>query len=604
MKDGDVLDGRYELVRCIGGGGMGSVWEAFTLSDGRRVAIKALHEHLVDERDLVARFLQEAEAALESRYSAHIIEVLDVVHPPGRAPYLVMEYLEGEDLAQILEHEGPMAPARAAQLIIQACHAVAEVHRQGIIHRDVKPENLFVTRLPDGTEWIKLLDFGVAKFSASPDSNERPLTAAGSTLGTPFYMAPEQVLISQTLDHRLDVYSMGVVLYELLTDARPFESKDIRDLMIMIARGAPPLPRTWRPDLDEELERVVLRAMALSRDDRYDSMYDLAEDLEPFAHSAAPSGGTARRMETYNTVVQRAIVEGPPTDPSGAAVLPTSPSLRPIPDEDEGHERSVDVEAPTVVAVRRIDAADVESQPVAVTPRGRYALLLALGLGLGLAAAVVSFLLVVFVFHDDDTAPHANHDPPRGAEARDVTSPGAGAVAPIDPPDDDAHAGSKGPGDWWTPSGLVTRPVASHQPPAVDADVPDAEQDHAGDEAGPPASDGGVVPGEATDADRSRTTPRTPQVAGGKTLSRTEVLRGLQSLQPQVRRCVEGTVTAPIKSFRVVFRIFGDGSVAYVSSEPRVPPQITTCLRHAAQGKRFRRTSADAFNAEFPYRIR
>ncbi len=662
MKTGDVLDGRFELVQCIGGGGMGSVWEAQQLSTNRRVALKALHEHLTDEEDLVARFLREAKAALESRYSGHIIEVLDVVHSLERAPYLVMEYLEGEDLAQILEREELLEPVRAAQLIIQACHAVAEVHRQNIIHRDVKPENLFVTRLADGTEWIKLLDFGVAKFSANPDSDERPLTAVGSTLGTPFYMAPEQVLVSQTLDHRLDVYSMGVVLYEVLTGQRPYESGDIRELMIMIARGDAPLPSEVRPEISEELERVVCRAMALSKDDRYDSMFDLAEALEPFANPGGPDTKRARHIESFKTVIQKAQPEIATESQLLALEPPTSPSL-PVFDgddeEDEGREEDVSPTAETAVAVPQIASAetdfpeddfseddilgldapktvvieadtgetsfvdpsfaDVEAPDVGRLSawgefisswRERSPFLLVIGLGLGLAASALSFALVVVAFQDEEPD---------------------GTLVGRSPGDDGTSPATTGPpqkgGDWWTQSSLVKSPTTEDVPPdaAVVAEAGSGDggldggeatgdegdgggssdsgmqwSDDAGFDSGASLGDADVVALPTWVIEEGQPATKRRPVRLGKTLSRAEVRRGLQSLQRSVQRCLRRS-KLPGRQIRIRYRIYGDGAISYVSSTPRTSPQITACLRHATRAKRFRRTGAPSFNAEFPY---
>lgn len=290
MNPNEVLDGRYKLVKRVGVGGMGSVWEARELPSDRHVAIKALHEHLTDETDLVTRFLREAQAALEARYSGHIIEVYDVVQPIESPPYIVMEFLEGEDLEQILEREGPLEPRRAVDLIIQTCEAVAEVHRQGFIHRDIKPENLFVSRLQDGTEWIKLLDFGVVKFSDTESSRARPLTEHGRTVGTVWYMAPEQASDPTAIDDRVDIYATGVVLYELLTGEVPFDSEDQRELMRLLYKGSPTPIRKHRPELSEALEKVVMRAMSVSRRKRFQTMYDLAEALEPLSSSGKIHG--------------------------------------------------------------------------------------------------------------------------------------------------------------------------------------------------------------------------------------------------------------------------------------------------------------------------
>ena len=287
MKVGEVLEGRWELVRRIGAGGMGSVWEARELASGRRVAIKALHPHLVEERDLVDRFLREARAALEARWSGHIIEVIDVVRPEGEPPYQVIEYLDGEDLERILAREHRLDPRRAVDLVIQTCHALEEVHRQGLIHRDIKPENIFVIRLEGGAEWIKLLDFGVVKFSEASSQRVRQLTEMGRTVGTPQYMAPEQATVGATVDHRIDVYALGVVLYELLTGDVPFEADDVQVMMHLVVKGRPRPPRKLRPELAPALERVVLKAMARDSKGRFETMFEFAEALEPFSSGGA-----------------------------------------------------------------------------------------------------------------------------------------------------------------------------------------------------------------------------------------------------------------------------------------------------------------------------
>ena len=284
MQAGESIDGRYELVREIGAGGMGTVWEAIELSSDRPVAVKALHDHLIDKRGVADRFLREAKAALEARFSGHIVEVLDVVQPDDRPPYFVMELLEGEDLRQILDREGALEPRRAVDLIIQTCHALDEVHRRGLVHRDIKPGNLFVTRLADGSEWIKILDFGLVKFGGPATQGEtfRPLTGYGDTLGTPHYMAPEQFSAPAEVNNLSDVYATGVVLYELLTGVLPFDDTTRRGLQKLLSKRRPQPLRSHRPELSEALDRVVLKAMAPNQRRRYQTIFAFAEALEPF----------------------------------------------------------------------------------------------------------------------------------------------------------------------------------------------------------------------------------------------------------------------------------------------------------------------------------
>lgn len=285
MNPGEVLDRRFKLVCQVGAGGMASIWKARDLERGEQVALKILHVHLLDRPRLVARFIREAQAAQEARFSGHVIAVLDVVHHPGRQPYQVMEYLQGEDLDRILEREARLEPHRAVELVIQTCKALSEVHRRGLIHRDIKPENLFVTRKPNGAEWIKLLDFGIAKYSDASPIRRRALTTVGSTVGTPYYMAPEQARGKSNLDERVDLYATGIVLYELLTGQLPFYDEDHRVAMKKIVKGQPPSMLSKRPELDPGLEQVVLKAMATRPEARYDSMDDLADALAPFSLS-------------------------------------------------------------------------------------------------------------------------------------------------------------------------------------------------------------------------------------------------------------------------------------------------------------------------------
>jgi serine/threonine protein kinase len=223
-----------------------------------------------------------------------------------------MEYLEGEDLDRILEREIRLETHRAVELIIQTCKALSEVHSRGLIHRDIKPENLFVTKRADGKEWIKLLDFGIVKYSDDAPIRRRALTTVGSTVGTPYYMAPEQAQGKPKIDHRVDLYAAGVVLYELLTGQMPYFDDDHRVAMRMIVKGQPPSMVSLRPELDPTLEQVVLKAMATRPEARYESMDEFAEALAPFSLSpetlAKSTGNTGKK--------------GLPERPSDAPALP------------------------------------------------------------------------------------------------------------------------------------------------------------------------------------------------------------------------------------------------------------------------------------------
>ncbi|MBN1774246.1 MAG: serine/threonine protein kinase [Deltaproteobacteria bacterium] len=274
---GQVFEERYRILRLIGEGGMGAVYEAEHVVVGRHVAVKLLHPDMARNAQIVTRFHNEARAA-GSIGNEHIIEVLDFGKQP--APYLVMEYLDGRSLSQLLEQEGPLSPSRAAALLIQVLEALEAAHAKGIVHRDLKPENVFLVRKQD-RDHVKLLDFGISKLQTT-DPQSGHLTQTGTILGTPYYMSPEQALGAKDLDHLTDIYSAGVILYECLTGKLPFAAENYNMLLVKIISDPPPPPRSFRPDLPEALEQITLKAMAQDRPLRFPSARAFAEALQNF----------------------------------------------------------------------------------------------------------------------------------------------------------------------------------------------------------------------------------------------------------------------------------------------------------------------------------
>jgi len=277
---GEIVGSKYRLVRFLAAGGMGSVYEAHHTVVKRRFAVKFLRADLAVERASLARFQREAQAAgaLESE---HVAAAVDFGIASDGSPFIVMEYLTGESLASLLEREERLAAGRAADLVMQACRGVEAAHAAGIVHRDLKPQNLFVARREDGTDLVKVLDFGVAKLEA--EDQGAGTTRTGTVLGTPAYMSPEQARGDKVVDHRSDVYSLGAILYELLSGKKPHPGDSPNAVLYHIATH-PPLPLAGvTSELPPALVESVERALAQAPDDRQASAAALLAELAPFA---------------------------------------------------------------------------------------------------------------------------------------------------------------------------------------------------------------------------------------------------------------------------------------------------------------------------------
>ncbi|HVZ35899.1 MAG TPA: serine/threonine-protein kinase, partial [Polyangiaceae bacterium] len=246
-QPGQLVGGKYRMVRVLGRGAMGAVYEAHHAATGKRVAIKWLHPHVMQSRSAVERLVREAQAAARVRHS-NVVDVYDVERE-GSALFLVMEYLEGEPLSALITRGG-VPLHELVGLLLQAMRGVGEAHRQGIVHRDIKPDNIFLAYEPDQPRPVaKVLDFGISKLEAPNDALS--LTQTGSTLGTPLYMSYEQLSGVRDIDGRTDIYSFGVILYEVLTGRLPFEADNFADLAAKVITSEPVPPRQLRPDLPE-----------------------------------------------------------------------------------------------------------------------------------------------------------------------------------------------------------------------------------------------------------------------------------------------------------------------------------------------------------------
>ncbi len=275
---GELLGERYRLGRELARGGMGVVHEAEHTTLGHRVAVKFLSDDGKDDPSRPARFLREARAAA-SLQSPHVARVIDFGTSNGR-PFIVMERLEGEDLAALLDRRGPVGVDEALLMVLQVCEAMNEAHARGIVHRDLKPANVFVTKSSDGMPFVKVLDFGLAKVDESgPSASPSPRTSANLIFGTPQYMSPEQLKSSSNVDARADVWSIGVLLHQLLTGEPPFGGTNLSTVIAAVLMEAP-RPASWmRGDVPAELDDLVLRCLEKDVAQRVQSVAEIARAL-------------------------------------------------------------------------------------------------------------------------------------------------------------------------------------------------------------------------------------------------------------------------------------------------------------------------------------
>ncbi|MBN2802762.1 MAG: serine/threonine protein kinase, partial [Deltaproteobacteria bacterium] len=276
---GQILDKKYLIKDLLGEGGMGAVYHGEHISMGKRVAVKFLHSSFISNEEVVKRFFREARAAASISHR-NIIDVMDMGVSPGGEPYLVMEYLVGIDLDTVLEKKGRLNLSTAVAIMDFALQAIGAAHQKGIVHRDLKPENIYIS-LQNGEEpEIKLIDFGISKFE---DKNTTKLTVEGTTLGTPAYMSPEQARGSKDLNYTTDIYSTGVILYQLLSGSTPFAGENYNELLVNILTSEPQSPDTVCNDFPMEIWPVIQKAISKQPGDRYESAEELRKVLKSFS---------------------------------------------------------------------------------------------------------------------------------------------------------------------------------------------------------------------------------------------------------------------------------------------------------------------------------
>lgn len=278
LKTGDIIDGKYRIVRLIGEGGMGSVYEGENVRIARRVAIKILHANVASQGDAVQRFEREAQAAGRIG-SEHIVEVLDLGELADGDRYMVMEFLEGEPLNERISNMGKLPPQTAARIVVEMLDGLKAAHAAGIIHRDLKPDNVFLLTSRSGRrDFVKVVDFGISKFSTL--GGEFSMTQTGAVMGTPYYLSPEQAKGERHVDQRSDIYAVGVILWEATVGRVPFDGETFNELLFKIVLEPIPNLAEIDPTMDPTFVQIVEKAMARNPVDRFETAEDLQRALE------------------------------------------------------------------------------------------------------------------------------------------------------------------------------------------------------------------------------------------------------------------------------------------------------------------------------------
>jgi serine/threonine-protein kinase len=325
VQPGEILAGKFEVEGVVGAGGMCIVVAARDTQLDQRVALKFLLPVACEVPGVVARFLREGKAAA-SITSAHVARVMDTGVLTGGTPYLVMEYLEGLDLAALMQQRGRLPEEEAIEYVLQACEAVVEAHNLGIVHRDLKPANLFLAHRVDGSPLVKVLDFGISRVAGSGSRSQ--LTSASVLMGSPRYMSPEQMMSARDVDARTDVWALGVILYELVTGKPVWHADTMQGLCALIASAPAPRLRQSAPEASLILEQVVARCLTKPIDDRIASVADLAQALEPIAPSRAQTSiERILRVARRDGNAASGARSGPPLRVVGGAPPSRAPSI-------------------------------------------------------------------------------------------------------------------------------------------------------------------------------------------------------------------------------------------------------------------------------------
>jgi eukaryotic-like serine/threonine-protein kinase len=326
---GSLLGGRYRVGQVLGRGGMGLVYEATQEGLDRKVALKVMHSHLDGDEAIRERFRREARAVAMIRHP-NVVQINDCVEQPGEPPFLVMERLYGETLRDVSKKTPVLSGRRVATIAIQVLSALDAAHRRKVVHRDIKPDNVFLEHTTAQRDIVKLLDFGVAKLGGETDEAKK-LTRLGHAIGTPAFMSPEQAM-SDAVDGRSDLYALGATMYVALTGRKLYDVSDLHDLVGAIVRHVPAPVTSYRSDIDPALAGVIARALEKNPTARFASALEMASALAPFAQGSLPQATlqSAQREPAHDTLRDPA-PPAPRTAPMPMRAAPPAPRAVPAP---------------------------------------------------------------------------------------------------------------------------------------------------------------------------------------------------------------------------------------------------------------------------------
>jgi serine/threonine-protein kinase len=564
-----VLADRYRIVKSLGDGGMGTVYLAEQTTLRKKLAIKVLkHEHC-REKSHVERFLQEARAASMIAHE-NIVSIIDFGAVPGGSVFFAMEYLEGEDLSDTLRREGRMLWPRVRDIALQVVQALAAAHARSVIHRDLKPANCFLIKHADGSDYVKLLDFGIAKVLDPEMASADGLTRTGAVFGTAKYMAPEQAS-GERVDPRTDIYALGIVLYEMLSGTVPFPGQNFMQVLSRHLTEAPTPLRNLVPDVPPPVEALVMRALAKRREDRYQT------------------------MKEFEAAIVRADVAMAAGGPHGFAPVGDAPTYPPSP--VTAAQPTTALAAPPVTAATGVSAAASSSMQSEMTvtgeaPRSRWAVMGVAGLIVAIAAgggAAAGLWL-----RADREQREANEPQVAAAQSEELISAGT----PLD------HAAAPEAGPPATPApqdAEISAPQEADAPAPQDAAHPD---EPARDTRKTGGSRQPRRPGSKTRRPKPAPEPTPappplkplgPPSAAKKRLSDADISKGLSKISGRISACKRQHGGLPGMRVRVQFSISGtSGAVIRAKALlPHAGTPLGTCIAGAVKQASFPKAEAE-----------